>query len=67
MRLCYSLLWLMFLLPPLEGCGAAVSEEELGEIRYELPAVPGAAQPYQLPELGTAQGESQKQVHAEPH
>ena len=35
----------------LPGCGPAVSEEELGRIVYEVPAIPEGYQPYQLPDL----------------
>lgn len=33
------------------GCGPAVPPEELGTVVYEVPAVPGAEEPYPLPEL----------------
>lgn len=41
---------LLLLLAPLAGCGPAVSEDELGEIVFELPEVPGADEPYPLSE-----------------
>lgn len=34
------------------GCGPAVSEKDLGKIVFELPKIPGADQPYPLPESG---------------
>ena len=33
------------------GCGPAVDQEELGQVVYEVPMVPGAEEPYPLPEL----------------
>ncbi|MHB1038459.1 MAG: hypothetical protein ACYC35_29190 [Pirellulales bacterium] len=33
------------------GCGPAVSRDELGEVVLELPEVPGAKEPYKLPEF----------------
>ncbi|MEX2169362.1 MAG: hypothetical protein WD851_08625 [Pirellulales bacterium] len=33
------------------GCGPAVDSEELGQVVYEVPMVPGAETPYPLPEL----------------
>ena len=39
--------------PPLVGCGPGVSEEDLGTIVTELPQVPGADEPYPLPDFGT--------------
>ena len=39
--------------PALVGCGPGVSEEDLGIIVTELPQVPGADEPYPLPEFGT--------------
>jgi hypothetical protein len=45
-------LCLLFLLASLVGCGPQVSREELGTVLKELPKVPGAGQPYEMPELG---------------
>jgi hypothetical protein len=39
------------------GCGPAVSDDQLGEIHYTMPAVPGAEKPYELPDLGEAEPE----------
>ncbi len=33
------------------GCGPGVSHSDLGTIVYEVPSVPGAEEPYRLPEL----------------
>jgi hypothetical protein len=33
------------------GCGGAVPDEELGEIIYEVPALPEAKQPLEMPRL----------------
>jgi hypothetical protein len=33
------------------GCGPQVSREELGQVEFEVPKVPGASQPYQLPDF----------------
>ncbi len=38
--------------PSLWGCGPQVSEEELGTVLNELPEVPGADEPFEMPELG---------------
>jgi len=48
----FSLLTLAFLLavPLASGCGPSVSEEELGEVVSGIPKVPGADEPYPLPE-----------------
>jgi hypothetical protein len=53
---------LMILVPLLaaasfSGCGPAVSDDQLGEIHYTMPAVPGAEKPYELPELDEAEPE----------
>jgi len=47
-------LTLCLLLGPvlLIGCGPAVPPEELGTVLEGLPDVPGAEEPYQMPELG---------------
>ena len=37
----------------LAGCGPGVSEEDLGTIVTEVPQVPGAEEPFPLPEFGT--------------
>jgi len=36
----------------LGGCGPKLSERDLGTVIYELPKVPGAEKPYQMPQLG---------------
>ncbi len=35
----------------LPGCGPAVPNSELGEKVYEVPKVPGADEPYPIPEV----------------
>lgn len=35
----------------ISGCGPAVPEEELGTLVFEVPKVPGAEEPYELPEI----------------
>lgn len=42
---------LFLMLAACGGCGPALSREELGEVHFELPAVPGADEPYELPGL----------------
>jgi len=37
----------------LPGCGPNLSEEELGTVVFEVPDVPGAEEPYQLPSVAT--------------
>ena len=45
-------IWLaLAALATLLGCEPTVSREELGQIVYEMPAVPGAERPYELPDL----------------
>lgn len=34
------------------GCSPAVPREELGNVVYEIPSVPGAEVPYQIPAIG---------------
>ncbi len=36
------------------GCGPKVAPEDLGQIVFEVPDVPGAEKPYEMPELGPA-------------
>lgn len=38
-------------LATLAGCGPTVSQNDLGTIVYEVPTVPGAEEPYRLPDL----------------
>jgi len=33
------------------GCGPAVAKSDLGNIVYEVPNVPGADEPYPMPEV----------------
>jgi hypothetical protein len=33
------------------GCGPRVSREDLGEVEFKVPQVPGATQTYQLPDF----------------
>jgi hypothetical protein len=33
------------------GCGPQVSREELGQVEFEVPEVPGSNQTYQLPDF----------------
>lgn len=42
------------------GCGPAVSDDQLGEIHYTMPAVPGTEKPYELPNLDEAEPEKVK-------
>jgi len=42
----------VLVLPPVWGCGPGVSEEELGTVVKELPEVPGADEPFEMPKLG---------------
>lgn len=44
-----AVLLLAFL--PLYGCGPEVSRDELGEVVFEVPVVPGAEEAYPLPNL----------------
>lgn len=34
------------------GCGPRVLPEDLGQVVFEVPDVPGADKPYDMPELG---------------
>ena len=36
----------------LAGCEPAVPRDELGEVEYKVPAVPGSEEPYKLPDGG---------------
>lgn len=45
-------LWLVPMLLPLAGCGPEIPADDLGTVRFEVPAVPGAEKPYEMPELG---------------
>lgn len=38
------------------GCGPRISDEELGEVIFEVPKVPGAEEPFSLPEPVTTDG-----------
>ncbi len=40
------------ILATLPGCGPAVSRSDLGEIKYEVPQVPGSERPYPIPDVG---------------
>ena len=42
-------LWTLLIALATAGCGPELSEEELGTIQYEVPKVPGADRPYELP------------------
>ena len=33
------------------GCGPAVPKEDLGTVSHQMPEVPGAEEPYKMPEL----------------
>jgi len=51
MRAFYPLLLAVLLVVPLAvGCGPAIPSEELGDVVFEVPKVPGAEEPYPLPE-----------------
>ena len=46
----YSL-FLAVMMLGLPGCGQGVPRGDLGRVVYRIPDVPGADQPYELPEL----------------
>ena len=48
MRYRFGLLAILLISPA--GCGPAVSKEDLGTVVFELPKVPGADTPYQMPQ-----------------
>ena len=53
--LCWASLCLAALCVPLAGCESEVSSrEELGEVIFRVPNVPGADKPYPMPELGAS-------------
>ena len=37
----------------LTGCDTKLSKTDLGTVVFEVPTVAGAAEPYQMPQLGT--------------
>ena len=41
----------------LPGCGPRLDQEDLGEVVFEIPNVPGADKPYPLPEFAQEQPE----------
>ncbi len=43
---------LFLLLPVFCGCDSGVPTEDLGTMVFEVPEVPGADEPYEMPELG---------------
>jgi hypothetical protein len=46
----------------LPGCGPAVSKSELGNVVFTVPEVPGANQPYLLPESNAPPGASDSKL-----
>ena len=51
MRALLGLLFAVVLtLTGLSGCGPAVPEEELGEVVFEVPELPGADEPFPYPD-----------------
>ena len=36
------------------GCGPAIPPEELGTVLEEVPEIPGADEPYEIPDFGPA-------------
>lgn len=51
MRIWFGLLFGLVLVAfAASGCGPSVTEEELGTVVYEVSELPGADQPYELPE-----------------
>ena len=48
MRILIGILFCLVLLP---GCEPTVQPEDLGTIEHELPEIPGADEPYEMPEL----------------
>ncbi len=46
--LCFVLACLGAILP---GCGPAVSQQELGNVVFTVPDVPGAETPYSIPDV----------------
>ena len=47
-RILIGILVCLVLLP---GCEPTVEPEDLGTVQYEIPKIPGADQPYEMPEL----------------
>jgi len=55
-------LWTLLIGLATVGCGPELSEEELGTIQYEVPKVPGADQPYELPPVSGAEADDAGQI-----
>lgn len=47
--LIYRLLPVVLLITALTGCGPSIDTTDLGTVVFEVPAVAGADQPYELP------------------
>ncbi len=45
----HLLLPVLLLIATLSGCGPSIDTSDLGTIVFEVPQVPGADQPFQLP------------------
>jgi hypothetical protein len=48
----------LLLLIPLVGCGPKLARQDLGVVQFELPKLPGAKEPYPMPQLGPPLDES---------
>lgn len=55
----------LLVLPWTVGCSPAIPEEELGTIHNDVPVVPGADQPYEMPELEEPDDDASPQPTAE--
>jgi hypothetical protein len=50
----------------LPGCGPAVSKSELGNVVFTVPDVPGANQPYLLPDINAPPGATNSKLLPPP-
>lgn len=63
MRMAWTvLLGLVAMTPALSGCGPAVSQNELGNVVFTVPDVPGANQPYLLPDVNAPPGATKSKL-----
>jgi len=51
MRRLFGLICLGVVLLAMAGCGPSVSQDDLGELQFEVPKVSGSEKPYKLPEI----------------
>ncbi len=56
-HLIWALVGLTFALG-IPGCGPNVSKSDLGTIVYEVPTIPGAEEPYKVPEPSSSSHET---------